>query len=152
MTSPSATAASASRRVLERRARGSIAWWGGSSSAEKRNLFWSAPNCAQLPSIGAIFCLGPAGPSGFRGSQVELDQVVVANRNDHGHPHAGRGVTPCPSSIPTSRWRGFSGGGFVAILAGSAYLWVIMTLRARRRPSRDQPAQAENAGLRHAGR
>jgi hypothetical protein len=75
MTSPSATAASASRRVLERRARGSIAWWGGSSSAEKRNLFWSAPNCAQLPSIGAIFCLGPAGPVVFadpRWSSIRL--------------------------------------------------------------------------------
>ena len=42
--------------------------------------------------IGAVFCMGGAGPPGFHRSQVEHGQAVVASRNDHGDSHPRCGV------------------------------------------------------------
>jgi hypothetical protein len=38
------------------------------------------------------------------------------------------------------------GGGFVAILVGSLYLWTVMTARARKNSVPDQPAQPGTPG------
>jgi hypothetical protein len=40
---------------------------------------------------------------------------------------------------------GLLGAGFVAILIGSIYLWVVLTARRRIRSVPEEPAQAENA-------
>ena len=39
------------------------------------------------------------------------------------------------------------GGGFVAILVGSLYLWAVMTARARKNSVPDQPAQPGDTRL-----
>jgi hypothetical protein len=39
------------------------------------------------------------------------------------------------------------GGGFIAILVASVYLWVVMTARERTRSAFRQPAQEQSAGL-----
>ena len=52
-----------------------------------------------------------------------------------------------PEFDPHKRLTWWLGGGFLAILASSVYLSVVMTKRARRCTAPHQPAQAENAGL-----
>jgi hypothetical protein len=95
--------------------------------------------------IGAIFCLGVAGLGADprRCSltillEVELIMIplmlVAALRALRElHPH--RVLT----------W--LLGGGLVAVVVGSVYLWVAMTAGRRIRSGSDEPAQAENAGL-----
>ncbi len=102
--------------------------------------------------IGAIFSLGVAGLVVFtdlRWStvrllfQVEMIMVTLMligalRAVPEFHPHE------------ASTW--LLGCGFVAILAGSVYLWVVMTARSRRSSAPHQPAQSENTGPLHEGR
>jgi hypothetical protein len=43
------------------------------------------------------------------------------------------------------------GGGFIAILADSVYLWVVMAARVCRRSVPDQSGESEDAGLLRKG-
>jgi hypothetical protein len=96
--------------------------------------------------IGAIFCLGCAGPAVVTDPrwstaklllQVEMIMVTLMlvaalrARQEFEPQHA-------------LGW--LLGGGFVAILAGSLYLWVVMTARVMR-SARDQSTHSGNAGL-----
>ncbi|HEX7212399.1 MAG TPA: hypothetical protein VF241_15875 [Propionibacteriaceae bacterium] len=97
--------------------------------------------------IGAIFCLGIAGLGVFADPQwssitilLEVEMIMIPlmlvaalRALRELHPH--RVLT----------W--LLGGGFVAVLVGSVYLWVAMTAGRRIRSGPDEPAQAENAGL-----
>ena len=104
--------------------------------------FWPWPLAAlSCRVVGAIFCLGSAGLVVFTDPrwsavrlllQVEMIMValilVAALR---------AGPEFDPDKVLT--WPLL--GGFVAILAGSLYLWAVMTARARKKPVPDQLAQ-----------
>jgi hypothetical protein len=102
--------------------------------------------------IGAIFCLGAAGfvvLSDSRWSTVRLMFQVEMIMVTLMLVAALRAV---PEFDRQKQLTWVLGGGFIAILAGSVYLWVVMTARARRRSAPDHPAQSENAGLLQEGR
>jgi len=97
--------------------------------------------------IGAIFCLGCAGLVALtdpRWSAVKLllqvEMIMVTLML-----FAAFRAAPEFDLHNGLTW--LLGGGFVAILVGSVYLWVVMSARARSRTAPDHPAQAENAGL-----
>jgi hypothetical protein len=97
--------------------------------------------------IGAIFCLGSAGLVVFadpRWSSVtvllEVEMIMIPlmliaalRALRELRPH--RALT----------W--LLGGGFIAILVASVYLWVVMTARERTRSAFSQPAQEQSAEL-----
>ena len=56
-------------------------------------------------------------------------------------------VRAVPEFDPHKALTWLLGGGFIAILAGSVYLWVVMTARARRRSVPGQSGESEDAGL-----
>jgi hypothetical protein len=95
--------------------------------------------------IGAMFCLGVAGLVVLTDPrwrtiklllQVEMIMVTLMLFA------AFRAV---PEFDPHNGLTWLLGGGFVAILAGSIYLWVVMTARARRSSAADQRAQSQDA-------
>jgi hypothetical protein len=103
-------------------------------------------------AIGAIFCLGAAGLLVFTDSswstvrlllQVEMIMVTLI---------LVAAFRARPEFDPHKALAWLLGGGFIAILASSAYLWVIMTNRSRSRTTPHQPAQSENTGLLQEGR
>jgi hypothetical protein len=97
--------------------------------------------------IGAIFCLGSAGLAVFadpRWSSVtvllEVEMIMIPlmliaalRALRELRPH--RALT----------W--LLGGGFIAILVASVYLWVVMTARECTRPAFSQPAHEQSAEL-----
>jgi hypothetical protein len=100
---------------------------------------------AQLPSYRCHVCLGVAGLVVLTDPrwrtiklllQVEMIMVTLMLFA------AFRAV---PEFDPHNGLTWLLGGGFVAILAGSIYLWVVMTARARSSSAADQRAQSEDA-------
>jgi hypothetical protein len=97
--------------------------------------------------IGAIFCLGSAGLVVFTDPrwstvrllfQVEMIMVTLM---------LVAAIRAVPEFDPHKALTWLLGGGFIAILASSVHLWVVMTSRARSRSAPDQPAQSDNAEL-----
>ena len=97
--------------------------------------------------VGAIFCLGSAGMVVFtdpRWSSVKLllqVEMIMVALILVAALRAGSEFDPDKALT----W--VLGGGFVAILVGSLYLWAVMTARARKNSVPDQPAQPEDTRL-----
>jgi hypothetical protein len=97
--------------------------------------------------IGAIFCLGIAGLGVLADPRwssltilLEVEMIMI--------PLMLVAALRAPRELHSHRvltW--LLGGGFVAVVVGSVYLWVAMTAGRRVRSGSDEPAQAENAGL-----
>jgi hypothetical protein len=97
--------------------------------------------------VGAIFCLGSAGlvvfsdPSWssvkllFQVEMIMVALILVA------------ALRAAPEFDPDKALTWVLGGGFVAILVGSLYLWGVMTARARKNPVPDQAAQPKDTRL-----
>ena len=101
--------------------------------------------------IGAIFCLGGSGLAVFTDSrwstvelllQVEMIMVTLM---------LVAAVRAVSEFDPHKALTWLLGGGFIAILAGSVYLWVVMTARARRRSVPGRSGESEDAGLLQKG-
>jgi hypothetical protein len=115
-------------------------------------LFWPWSLAALICRvIGAIFCLGGSGLVVFTDSrwstvelllQVEMIMVTLT---------LVAAVRAVPEFDPHKALTWLLGGGFIAILAGSVYLWVVMTARARRRSVPGQSGESEDAGLLQKG-
>jgi hypothetical protein len=97
--------------------------------------------------IGAIFCLGVAGLVVLIDSrwstvrllfQVEMIMVTLM---------LVAAFRALPEFDPHKALVWLLGGGFVAVLAGSFYLWVVMAVRSRTYSAPHQPTQADNPGL-----
>jgi hypothetical protein len=97
--------------------------------------------------IGAIFCLGSAGLAVFadpRWSSVtvllEVEMIMIPLMLI-------AAVRAVRELRPHRALTWLLGGGFIAILVASVYLWVVMTARERTRSALRQPAQEPSAGL-----
>jgi len=97
--------------------------------------------------VGAIFCLGSAGLVVFtdpRWSSLELliqvEMIMVALI-------LVAALYAAHEFDPDKALTWVLGGGFVAVLVGSLYLWAVMTARARKNPVPDQAALPEDTRL-----